>query len=443
MMHFTEKPYSNRVKRGKSPLLAFLTSGMAALVLAQSVGAGAMADDILNTDIADSSVRGIPFTTDTQVRLLGLFEAQTNRQIVHVGEGTPKESETYLAIENVPLKNLLHLLARRSGLNYLEPADDVPGLDEQVSLEMREPKPKELLEWLLKHRNLELYDADTGVYTVRQYTNQLSFYRFKLTDNFIDRFKGSAQSQGGSTGGYGAYGGAGGNAVSASQSFSVENGGKYGDIEGLLEKVANAGDEKGSKVWYYDEKQAILLYGTRQASERVTKYLEIANIKNPNIRIDVRIYSTASNPQSQLGVDWSKMLSPGLTFGLQPPGSPGGNAGANGTNGTFSTFNSLASLGKAFGDPLGAIVLQNDLRATLNFFVKESRAEAVTEPSTITANDREVAFAATQQIPYVSGSSSYGGLNSGGANGYDNTSFINVGATIRISLYTAPASLST
>ena len=82
-------------------------------------------------------------------------------------------------------------------------------------------------------------------------------------------------------------GGGGGNAVSASHNFTVENGGKYGDIEGLLGKVADSGEDKEKcKIWYLEEKQAVLLWGTRSASERVAEYLSIANIKNPNIRID-------------------------------------------------------------------------------------------------------------------------------------------------------------
>ncbi|MBK7091777.1 MAG: hypothetical protein IPH59_08660 [bacterium] len=265
---------------------------------------------------------GLPFTTDTQVRLMGLFEpAGTNSPILSVAPET--NDAPYLAIEGVPLRSVFKLLARSSGLNYLEPeADQIP--DEEITLQMAQPKPRDLMEFLLKHRGLELYDADTGLYTVRKYTNQVAFYKFKLKDNFIDRFKGGAQSA--PTGGGAGYSGA-GNAVSASAgSLTVENGGKYGEIESLLEKVANVGDEKSSKVWYYEEKQQVLLYGTRQAADRVAKYLEIANMRNPNIRIDVRIFATTSNPMSRMGVDWASMLSPGLTFGLVPPGTSAGSA---------------------------------------------------------------------------------------------------------------------
>ena len=385
---------------------------------------------------------GVPFTTDTQIRFLSLIEPATNKEILHVSETKPKEADTYLTVENVPLKTLFHLLALRSGLNYLEPDNDLPNMDETISLEMKDPKPRELMDWLLKHRNFELYDGGTGIYTIRRYTNQMSFYKFKLTDNFIDQFKGSAQSSGGGVSGGGGYGGGGsggGNAVSASHSFTVQNGGKYGDIEGLLEKVANTGgDGEKSKIWYFDEKQRVLMYGTRPASERVATYLEIANMKNPNIRIDVRIYATDNNPQSQLGVDWSSMLTPGLTFGIQPPGtsinSTSSTTSTGGTNSSaFPTFNSLAGLVSSFGHPGSALVMQNQLQATLNFFVNETRAEAITEPSSITANDREVAFAATQQIPYVSGSEVAGnGYGTSSSSGYNQTAFVNVGATINI-----------
>jgi hypothetical protein len=181
------------------------------------------------------------------------------------------------------------------------------------------------------------------------------------------------------------------------------------------------------------------LWGTRSASERVAEYLSIANIKNPNIRIDVRIYSTDNNPQSQLGVDWSSMLTPGLTFGLQPPGTTINSSSttsttSGGTNSAaFPTFNSLTGLANSFGHPMSTLILQNQLQATLNFFVNETRAEAITEPSSVTANDREIAFAATQQIPYVSGSSVAGnGYGSSMGSGYNQTAFVNVGASINI-----------
>jgi type II secretory pathway component GspD/PulD (secretin) len=368
--------------------------------------------------------RGLPFTTDTQVRLMGLFEPTgTNSPILPVAAET--NESPYLAIEAVPLRSVFKLLARSSGLNYLEPeADQIT--DEEITLQMAQPKPRELMDFLLKHRGLELFDAGTGLYTVRKYTNQLAFYKFKLKDNFIDRFKGGAQSA--PTGGGAGYSGA-GNAVSASAgSVTVENGGKYGEIESLLEKVANVGDEKNNKVWYYEEKQQVLLYGTRQAADRVSQYLEIANAKNPNIRIDVRIFATTSNPMSRMGVDWASMLSPGLTFGLVPPGSSVG----GGTN-SFSSMSTIRQLASSFGNPMSSIVLRNDISATLNFFVNDQKGETVAQPSTITANGREVAFAATQQIPYISGSSVAVGYSSTGSGvGYDNTSFVNVGTTINI-----------
>jgi Flp pilus assembly secretin CpaC len=370
----------------------------------------------------------LPFTTDTQVRVMGLYEpVAANSSVTPNASGN--QDAPYLAIEGVPLRAVFRLLARRAGLNYLEPQENqVP--EEEVALQMTEPKPKELLEFLLKHRGLELYDAGTGLYTIRKYTNQVAFYKFKLKDNFIDRFKGGAQSAptggGGSSSG-GGYGG--GNAVSANAgSITVENGGKYGEIESLLEKVANVGDEKNNKVWYYDEKQQVLLCGTRPAAERLAKYLEIANTKNPNIRIDVRIFATTSNPMSRMGVDWANMLSPGLTFGLLPPGT----SASGGTN-SFAAMNTLKQLGSAFGNPMSSVVLRNDISATVNFFVNDQKGETVAQPSTITANGREAAFAATQQIPYISGSSVAGGSYSGSAGvGYDNTSFVNVGTTINI-----------
>lgn len=368
----------------------------------------------------------LPFTTDTQVRLLELFEPADRLDPVFPA-GCETNESPYVAIEGVPLRTVFKLLARSSGLNYLEPeTDQIP--DEEITLQMDQPKPQDLMQFLLKHRGLELYDAGTGLYTIRRYTNQVAFYKFKLKDNFIDRFKGGAQSA--PTGGGGGYMGGAGNAVSASAgSVTVENGGKYGDIETLLDKVANVGDEKNNRVWYYEEKQQVLLQGTRQAADRIATYLEIANQKNPNVRIDVRIFATSSNPMSRMGVDWASLLSPGLTFGLMPPGTTVQGGGTN----SFAAMSNLRQLASSFGNPMSSTVLRNDISATVNFFVNDQKGETIAQPSTVTANGREVAFAATQQIPYISGSSVAVGYSASGSGvGYDNTSFVNVGTTINI-----------
>ncbi len=303
---------------------------------------------------------------------------------------------------------------------------------------MNEPKPRDLLDSIIKHRNMELYDAATGIYSLRKYTNQLAYYRLKLTDNFLDRFKASASgnsvssgsSVGSSYGGYGGYGG--GNAVSANpSSITVEGGGKASDILQTLTDVIKEKDAE-NKIWYYEEKQAILLLGTKTAKEKLVKYLEIANERNPNIQINVRIFATSADPTLNMGVDWSKMMSGGFTFALTPDGrTTGGTGGTNGIGGLVSGL-SLDQIKNAVAHPMSTIIMQNNLAATLNFFVKDSSAETISSPSAITANGREVAFAATQQIPYVAGSSVAGYNGGAGGVGYDNTAFVTVGTTINI-----------
>jgi hypothetical protein len=111
---------------------------------------------------------------------------------------------------------------------------------------------------------------------------------------------------------------------------------------------------------------------------------------------------------------------------------PGTSVQGSGTN-SFGAMSSFRQLASSFGNPMSSIVLRNDISATVNFFVNDQKGETVAQPSTITANGREVAFAATQQIPYISGSSVAAGSSAGGSGvGYDNTSFVNVGTTINI-----------
>ena len=81
----------------------------------------------------------LPFTTDTQVRVMGLYEpVATNNSVTPAPSVNPETP--YLAIEGVPLRAVFRLLARRSGLNYLEPQEDqLP--EEEITLQMTEPKP--------------------------------------------------------------------------------------------------------------------------------------------------------------------------------------------------------------------------------------------------------------------------------------------------------------
>src|SRR5260370_33112918 len=60
----------------------------------------------------------LPFTTDTQVRVMGLYETGAAN-----GPVTPDASENneapYLAIEGVPRQSVFRLPAGRAGLNYM------------------------------------------------------------------------------------------------------------------------------------------------------------------------------------------------------------------------------------------------------------------------------------------------------------------------------------
>lgn len=75
----------------------------------------------------------LPFTTDTQVRLMGLFEPTGTNSPILLPVATETNESPYFAIEGVPLRSVFKLLARSSGLNYLEPeADQIP--DEEITL---------------------------------------------------------------------------------------------------------------------------------------------------------------------------------------------------------------------------------------------------------------------------------------------------------------------
>ena len=310
----------------------------------------------------------------------------------------------YLAIEGVPLRAVFRLLARRAGLNYLEPQESqVP--EEEVALQITEPKPKELLEFLLKHRGLELYDAGTGLYTIRKYRQPGRILQIQAERQLhrpvqrrcSERAHGRRRQQ------------LRGRLRRGQRCFGQRGLHHRGERREIRRNRVAAGEgcqcgRRKNNFVLDPEKQQVLLCGTRPAAERLAKYLEIANTKNPNIRIDVRIFATTSNPMSRMGVDWANMLSPGLTFGLLPPGT----SASGGTN-SFAAMNTLKQLGSAFGNPMSSVVLRNDISATVNFFVNDQKGETVAQPSTITANGREAAFAATQQIPYISGSSVAGG----------------------------------
>ena len=97
-----------------------------------------------------------------------------------------KAEERYLVMEDVPLASVIKLLAKESGINYLEDNASLNSIgDDIISVNMIEPQPREFLNQLLKMKALELWDQ-SGLNCVRRYTNQIDTYVHKLKDNFLD-----------------------------------------------------------------------------------------------------------------------------------------------------------------------------------------------------------------------------------------------------------------
>ena len=352
-----------------------------------------------------------------------------------------KAEERYLVMEDVPLASVIKLLAKESGINYLEDNASLNSIgDDIISVNMIEPQPREFLNQLLKMKALELWDQ-SGLNCVRRYTNQIDTYIHKLKDNFLDKFAGggtggqdiNANSSGGGGGSSG--GGAGGSqaqskvAISSSASSFTPDTSWVDTVKEIVKE-----DDTDNRVYYNAEKQVLILYGTRSANKRLKEYLDIVDgEKNPNIYIVARIYATTANPIQKMGVDWASTLQNGLSFSLGPQTDGTGGTGTGTGTGATTTGNTLSELKDLIKTPMSSIVMKPNLQAVLNFFAQDSSAEAVAEPSALTANNREVAFTATTKIPYIGGSGATGTASgSGNGNSYDQTSFVEVGTTLNL-----------
>ena len=66
-----------------------------------------------------------------------------------------KAEERYLVMEDVPLASVIKLLAKESGINYLEDNASLNSIgDDIISVNMIEPQPREFLNQLLKMKAL-------------------------------------------------------------------------------------------------------------------------------------------------------------------------------------------------------------------------------------------------------------------------------------------------
>ena len=378
----------------------------------------------------------------TSHRLLAQDEVITSKntslEISQIGETAtlPKESprlsigesltEKYLTVEKVPLATMIKTLTKQAGINYIEYPEALELLGEDViSLEMKEPSPEKLIDQLLSIKGLELDDNNNGLFAVHKMTNKVSMYTFQITDNFMDKVGGGGGGNGISSRGSG--GGSGGSGSTTTSAITAKTGSWTTDDKWLNTiKDIIKDDNANNNVIFNSEKQLLILYGTKIASKQIAEYLATVDTKNPNIYVQVRIFATSANPMQNLGIDWSGTLRSGVSFNLN---------GNNGSN-TNSSGMSLTALGNAVMHPMSSIIQQPSLNAVLNFFAQDNTAESVSSPSALTANNREVVWAATSKIPYIGGGSSTGGSTISGSSINSTlsevTEFVEVGTTLSI-----------
>ena len=186
------------------------------------------------------------------------------------------------------------------------------------------------------------------------------------------------------------------------------------------------------KVWYLEEKQYLLLLRVPStASERVANYLEHREHQEPEHPHRRPHLLHGNNPQSQLGVDWSCLLSSRSNFRLTAAWHH--DRGSSSTASTiwrhklrrFPTYNSLTGLASSFGHPdEHPHSAESTCNATLNFCVNDTRAETITEPSAITANGRESPSPPLSRFPTFPAAPSPGnGYGSCTGSGYDQHCF--------------------
>jgi len=167
----------------------------------------------------------------------------------------------------------------------------------------------------------------------------------------------------------------------------------YAKIEDLKTILADYITEKRGKLSQDLRTNSLIVRDTVDTIERVKKIVELLDTQTPQILIESKIVEVSEQHSKRIG------LTNGLTFGYDPVGIPGA---ASGPGLSFSS----TGVGNAQANyALGVNILQSNRLFNLDFSLQmleqESKARIVTSPKLITQNKSPATITSTETFNFV------------------------------------------
>jgi type II secretory pathway component GspD/PulD (secretin) len=159
------------------------------------------------------------------------------------------------------------------------------------------------------------------------------------------------------------------------------------------------GVEKGQKVLYLPKTNALYVVCYRSQHEHVAEYVRQVDQAPVQIRIEARFFSTSSDPERILGIDYAN-AQPSLSLS-----DANSQAGGN-----------QISLQKLTDKrwPPQAILSSSALSLQLNALEKDSKSEKIENPFVVTTSNHEALFSVGTEEPFLDSSTLSPGAVDGG-----------------------------
>ena len=344
-----------------------------------------------------------------------------------------------LSVRDADWKDVLRVALEHTDLNLSFDAD----IDTRVQgLDLKGVTLEELLDQILPGYNLGYVRNGRSLHIVKS-DGGLRFYQ---VDNLAMRRSGNKdfsvtasgqmiQSTGGGSGGSGgggsssggSSGGSGGSGSSSAYTSSLTTGNgsdPWRELQvGLTSLVfgdgAGGGDaqaaktaggpapyalNKGGKVLLINPDSGVVTVGADAATQRrVERYLaELQRRNHRQILLEARIVEVTLNADSQIGVDWNSVLSPGAGTGGTGTSITGILASGLTNNQNVLPSNGLMSL----------VVQSSRVTATLSALASNGRLAVLSSPRIATLNNQKAILRVVEEQPYFLMSTQVTGVGS-------------------------------
>lgn len=186
----------------------------------------------------------------------------------------------------------------------------------------------------------------------------------------------------------------------ASQTIVAIDGKLPADRKGVPAILSeNKSTDKGQKVLYLPKTNALYVVCYRSQHEHVAEYVRQVDQPPVQIRIEARFFSTSSDPETILGIDYSN-AQPNLSLS-------DANAQAGGNQIALQKLTDKRW-------PPQAILSSSTLSLQMNALEKDSKSEKIENPFVVTTSNHEALFSVGQEEPFLDSSTLSPGAVDGG-----------------------------